>query len=158
MLCCSVAVAVGRPYESWPFIRAAYLSLLQATGQACDEACIIKAEGGKDSCCVGAAGASIVSCPSARCSFYTPSYPLQALDNYLLHRRGDNAPHLDLVLALLTDVARGLEYLHSKNIIHGDLKVGAAAASSTATSGSGIELQCWLAAVAPSSSGGQRQR
>lgn len=65
----------------------------------------------------------------------------------MLHRRGDNAPNLDLILALLTDVARGLEYLHSKNIIHGDLKVGAAAATL-----SSIELQCWLAAVAVSSS------
>ncbi len=33
-------------------------------------------------------------------------------------------PVQDLVLSILMDIARGMEYIHSKGIIHGDLSPG----------------------------------
>lgn len=38
----------------------------------------------------------------------------------LLHGKSGSAD-MDPVLTLLADVARGLEFIHSKHIIHGDL-------------------------------------
>ena len=36
--------------------------------------------------------------------------------------RATQAPRLDLVLPLLSQIASGCAYIHAKNIIHGDLK------------------------------------
>lgn len=37
----------------------------------------------------------------------------------LWHDRGTARPHLNLILCTLEDIARGVAYIHSKNIIHG---------------------------------------
>lgn len=50
----------------------------------------------------------------------TLGYGMQA--NLMHHRNG--VPMWEMVLRLLLDVARGMLHLHSRNIIHGDLKVG----------------------------------
>jgi serine/threonine protein kinase len=51
------------------------------------------------------------------------SAPLsRALEEGLLHDKGSGQVHAALVLTLLLDCARGLAYLHSKSIIHGDIK------------------------------------
>ncbi len=42
-----------------------------------------------------------------------------ALRNQLLHDPKTLVPDLDLVLTLLMDIARGMQYIHSRNIIHG---------------------------------------
>jgi len=47
-----------------------------------------------------------------------------AVRNQLLLHRASQAPDLDLILSLLCDIARGLVYIHSKSIIHGDLTPG----------------------------------
>jgi len=47
-----------------------------------------------------------------------------ALRNQLLHNPSSLQPDLDLVLCILMDIARGMDYIHSKNIIHGDLTPG----------------------------------
>ncbi|KAI8469751.1 MAG: kinase-like domain-containing protein [Monoraphidium minutum] len=39
-------------------------------------------------------------------------------------RRGDGTPSEEKILPLLRDVAAGLTYLHSKNVMHADLKAG----------------------------------
>lgn len=47
----------------------------------------------------------------------------EALRQSLLHAKdAGQAPQMDLLLTLLGDVVSGVDYLHSKNIIHGDLK------------------------------------
>lgn len=43
----------------------------------------------------------------------------EALRQSLLHNKESHDPQMDLLLTLLNDVVQGVEYLHSKNIIHG---------------------------------------
>jgi len=43
------------------------------------------------------------------------------LGDNLLHG-GAGAPDMDPILTILCDIARGMDYIHSKNVIHGDLK------------------------------------
>mmetsp|Transcript_8894 Transcript_8894/g.26992 ORF Transcript_8894/g.26992 Transcript_8894/m.26992 type:complete len:491 (-) Transcript_8894:807-2279(-) len=47
-----------------------------------------------------------------------------AMCTKLLHKKETMAPDMDLVLSILMDIARGLQYIHEKNIIHGDLTPG----------------------------------
>lgn len=54
------------------------------------------------------------SCPQELCS----TTLAHALKTGVLHL-GPGQPDLELVLALLLDVAQGLEHLHAKNIMHG---------------------------------------
>jgi len=44
-----------------------------------------------------------------------------ALIDGVLHNE-DNQPELEVLLLVLQDIAKGMGYIHSKNIIHGDLK------------------------------------
>jgi hypothetical protein len=41
----------------------------------------------------------------------------------ILHDAGSRSPNMDLVLTVLQDVARGMAYIHAKNIIHGGGRV-----------------------------------
>ncbi|GFH07821.1 protein kinase domain-containing protein [Haematococcus lacustris] len=47
-----------------------------------------------------------------------------ALSNRLLHNPTTLKPDMDLVLSILMDIARGMDYIHCNNIIHGDLTPG----------------------------------
>ncbi|KAG1663773.1 hypothetical protein FOA52_011824 [Chlamydomonas sp. UWO 241] len=47
-----------------------------------------------------------------------------AMVTKLLHNKETMQPDMDLVLSILMDIARGLQYIHDKNIIHGDLTPG----------------------------------
>ena len=44
-----------------------------------------------------------------------------ALAVNLWHDLGTKQPHLNLILCALEDIARGVAFIHSKNIIHGAL-------------------------------------
>eukprot|EP00983_Pelagomonas_calceolata_P003240 105602-Pelagomonas_calceolata.AAC.5 len=45
-----------------------------------------------------------------------------ALVECLLHDKDTGEPYMDSVVTLLLDIVEGMEHIHSKNIIHGDLK------------------------------------
>ena len=42
-----------------------------------------------------------------------------ALVASLFHEQGSKQPHLSLIISNLEDIARGIAYIHSKNVIHG---------------------------------------
>lgn len=41
------------------------------------------------------------------------------LGAHILHEPSSRRPNMDLVLTVLIDIAKGMEYIHKKNIIHG---------------------------------------